>query len=285
VKDVLQQADEIPVTLLVALAYVTLAFLTNPVSPDDAQLHQHGWLLATEVSNGEPWRLLTSAFLHGGWLHLAFNTYAMLSIGPSLERSLGSVRMAALYIVSALGGSLAVCLVNAPRQPVLGGSGALFGMMGAVIALQMRASNSALGSLQYTGLRRTLKMVALYLIVGMFVPFISNTAHVGGLISGFGVTFLFMTGTNALERWMPSWRVAFVALFAGLLLQVLQPATRWDWLWRQSQATEDRQRSNDLAVAAAMALTGKSKVSNEDIRAVANEMRTLDRWLKEWNEK
>lgn len=284
-KDVLQQADEIPVTLLVTLAYVTLAFLTNPVSPDDAQLHQHGWLLATEVSNGEPWRLLTSAFLHGGWMHLAFNTYAMLSIGPALERSLGSVRMALLYLISALGGSLAVCLVNEAWQPVLGGSGALFGMMGAVIALQMRASNSALGSLQYAGLRRTLKMVALYLIVGMFVPFISNTAHVGGLISGFGVTFLFMTGTNALERWMPGWRVAYLALMAGLLLHVLQPSTRWDWLWRQAQATEDSQRSNDLAVAAAMSLTGKSKVTNADISAVANEMRTLDTWLKDWNEK
>ena len=284
-KDVLQQADEIPVTLLVTLAYVTLAFLTDPIEPTDTQLHQHGWLLATEVSNGEPWRLLTSAFLHGGWMHLAFNTYAMLSLGPGLERSLGSLRMALLYIVSALGGSIAVCLVNAPWQPVLGGSGALFGMMGAIIALQMRASNSALGFLQYAGARRTIKLVALYLLFGMLIPFISNTAHVGGLIAGFGVTFLFMTGTNSLERWMPRWRIAYVAMLGGLLLHVLQPTTRWDWLARQSLATQDRERSDDLAIAAAMSLTGKSTVTASDLLAVQIEMQTLDKWLKEWNEK
>ena len=283
-KDVLQQADEIPVTLLVTLAYVTLAFLTNPISPTNQQLHQHGWLLATEVSNGEPWRLLSSAFLHGGWIHLACNTYAMLSIGPGLERSLGSVRMALLYVISALGGSLAVCLINDAWQPVLGGSGALFGMIGAVIALQMRSSSSVLGFLQYAGPRRTLKLIALYLVMGMFVPFISNTAHVGGLISGFGLTFLFLTGTNSLERWMPAWRAASVALLAGLTLHVLQPSTRWDWLWRQAQATEDRERSNDLAKAAAMGLTGKSKVTQADIRAVQREMNTLDTWLQEWNQ-
>ncbi|MFT4513642.1 MAG: membrane associated rhomboid family serine protease [Planctomycetota bacterium] len=284
-KDVLQQADEIPVTLLVTLAYVTLAFLTSPISPTNPQMHQHGWLLATEVSNGEPWRLLTNAFLHGGWMHLGFNTYAMLSFGPGLERSLGSVRMALLYVISALGASFAVCLVNAPWQPVLGGSGALFGMVGAVIALQMRSSRSALGFLDFAGPRRTLKLVGLYLIVGMFVPFISNTGHVGGLITGFGLTFLFMTGTNQLERWMPMWRAAYVAMLCGLLLHVLQPTTRWDWLARQSLATEDRERSNDLAIAAAMSLTGKSKVTAADIRAVQREMDTLDTWLKEWNEK
>ena len=107
-KDVLQQADEIPVTLLVTIAYVTMAFLTDPISPTPAQLHQHGWLMPTLVSGGEPWRLLSCAFLHGGWMHLAFNTYAMLNLGPALERSLGSVRMAMLYAISALGASLAV---------------------------------------------------------------------------------------------------------------------------------------------------------------------------------
>lgn len=284
-KDVLQQADEIPVTLLVTLAYVTLAFLTSPISPTNQQLHQHGWLLATEVSNGEPWRLLSSAFLHGGWIHLACNTYAMLSIGPALERSLGSLRMALLYVISALGGSLAVCLINDAWQPVLGGSGALFGMIGAVIALQMRSSSSALGFLQYAGPRRTLKLIALYLVMGMILPFISNTAHVGGLISGFGLTFLFMTGTHALERWMTGWRVAYVALLSGLLLHVLQPTTRWDWLERQSRATENRERSDDLAIAAAMSLTGKSKVTRSDLLAVQMEMKTLDSWLKDWNEK
>lgn len=281
-KDLMQQADEIPVTLLVCLAYVTLAFLTDPIAPKDTALHQHGWLLATLVSDGEAWRLLSSAFLHGGWMHLAFNTYAMLSIGPVLERTLGSVRMAVLYLVGALGGSLCVCLVNVPFQPVLGGSGALFGMMGAVLALQIRSS-SAMGATDFSGAKRTLKLIAFYLVLGLFLPFISNTAHFGGVVAGFGLTLLFFTGTWQDVRWMAIWRASFVALVAGLLLHTLQPTTRWDWLWRQAQGAADTDRANDLAIAAAMSLTGKDNVTEADIYRVRSEMIALDQLLEKWN--
>ncbi len=284
-KNLLQQTDEIPVTLLVTIAYVTLAFLTDPSSPTNEQLHQHGWLMATLVSDDEPWRLLTNAFLHGGWMHVGFNTYALLSIGPSLERSLGSIRMAALYLVSALGASMTVCLINSPFQPVVGGSGALFGMIGAVIALQMRSGSSALGFLDYEGPRQTIRFVLLYLFIGMFVPFLSNSAHVGGLITGFGLTFLFMTPSNKNERWMPAWRAAYIALIAGCLLHTLKPATRFDWLWRQSIATSDPQRADDLLRAATMAAAGESRVTNRDMRALDAEMRSFEAYRNKLNSK
>lgn len=279
-KDVLQQADEIPVTLVVAIAYVTMAFLTNPASPTSEQLHQHGWLMATLVSDGEPWRLLSCSFLHGGWLHLAFNTYALLGFGPALERSLGSARMAALYLVGALGSSLAVCLVNSPFQPVVGGSGALFGMFGAIIALQMRQARSALGFLNYDGPRRMLRLLVIYLVIGAFIPFISNTAHVGGVLTGFAFTFLFLTGTNKMETWIRPWRVALIALLASLTLHTLQPTTRWDWLWRQARITEDTLWRAQLQRAATRSFQGKTAVTSNDIQFLEAQMDSYDREIK-----
>lgn len=284
-KDILQQADEIPVTLLVALAYITMAFLTNPVSPTAEQMHQHGWLMATLVSDGEPWRLFSSAFLHMNWLHLLFNTYALLAFGPGLERSLGSVRLAALYLISALGGSLAVCIYNSPFQPVLGGSGALFGMWGAVLALQMRQTRTALGFLDHDGPRRTLRMIMIYLVVGAFVPFISNTGHVGGAISGFAFAFLFLTDKKKTDTWLLRWRIVFVALMTTFTLHTLHPSTRYDWLWRQARATEDRVTREQLQLAAARAFRGTNEISAYDVQHCGSQMDSYDREIKQLNER
>tara|TARA_R110002072_G_scaffold228234_8_gene385205 strand:- start:34895 stop:35752 length:858 start_codon:yes stop_codon:yes gene_type:complete len=285
VKDLLQQADEVPVTLLVALGYVTMAFLTDPISPADQQLHQYGWLLPTLVSDGEPWRLLSSAFLHGGWMHLAFNTYALLSTGPALERTIGSVRMAILYLVAALGGSIAVCVINGPLGPVVGGSGALFGMFGAILAWQMRQANSALGFLNYDGPRRIMWLIAINLAIGMFLPFISNTAHVGGLLTGFGFTFLFLSRSNKTDHWLPAWRIAFAALLATLLMHTLRPTTRWDWLWHQAQASNDMQRRSDLLEAAAMSYGNSNKPTAAAARGLEFSMAKLQRTLAELNKR
>ena len=267
-KDVLQRADEIPVTLLVAIAYVTMAFLMDPGNPTPAQLHQHGWLLPTLVSDGEPWRLLTCAFLHGGWLHLGFNTYILLGFAPSLERTIGSARMAAVYLISALGGSLAVCLVNSPFQPVVGGSGALFGVFGAIVALQMRQSRSTLGFLDYDGPRRILSLIVINLLIGAFMPMISNTAHIGGLVAGFGFTYLFLTTTRETDKAMPAWRLASAALTTSLLFYALYPATRWDWLWHQAQSTQDVGRREQLLLAGARSLFDTTDVSDYNVQSL-----------------
>ena len=123
-RDLIEKADEIPVTLVVLVAYVTLAFMTGVREPDSEKLAAYGWMTALAVSEGEWWRLLTSSFLHGGLLHLAMNSFALMQLGPAVERSLGSARFLALYAIAELGSSLAVCLVYDPRMPVVGGSGA-----------------------------------------------------------------------------------------------------------------------------------------------------------------
>ena len=237
-KELLEKADQFPATLVTVIAYVTMAFLTDPFHPGTEALHAYGSLRPLEVSEGEPWRLLSAAFLHGGIVHLGFNTWFLGQIGPLLERSLGSVRWVILYVVAALGGSLAVCLVNDPMQIVVGGSGALFGMLGAAVAMQMRSGRHAFSFLDFEGPRRLLGLIAVNLVIGFLLPFISNTAHLGGLCAGLG-----------------AWRAVTMLLFDSVTLHALRPVTRWDWLWNRGvEATSAAQREA-LHRAAAIAVS------------------------------
>jgi hypothetical protein len=83
------------------------------------------------VADGEYYRLVTAAFLHGGLLHLALNMFALASLGPVLESALGRSRFLALYLLSALGGSTLSFLLAAPNTVGVGASGAIFGLFGA----------------------------------------------------------------------------------------------------------------------------------------------------------
>src|SRR5690606_37167980 len=78
----------------------------------------------------EPWRLLTAVFAHGGFIHLALNMLALWMLGQILEPMLGRGRYLALYLISGLGGSVAVALI-APGNPTVGASGAILGLMAA----------------------------------------------------------------------------------------------------------------------------------------------------------
>jgi membrane associated rhomboid family serine protease len=248
-----QLADEVPVTLLVLLAFVTMAFLTDSLRPTGEQLDACGWLTPLAAAHGEPWRLVTYAFLHGGFLHIAFNTMMLLGAGPGLERALGSLRFAAVFVVSAVGGGIAVCLFADPHGPVVGGSGALFGLCGAALALVMRSGSHAFEAFSFEGPRRLVAMIVANLVIGWILPFVSNTAHLGGLAAGFGLTFLFLVPPRLRSRTLWHWRAATAALFAGWLFAALVPVTRYDWLWNQGVRSVDAARQEALARAAVMA--------------------------------
>lgn len=243
-----RRLDEIPVTLVVVIAYVTLFVVCRPFEvPEEfrERLDTYGWLTGKQAAAGEPWRLLSYAVLHGSVLHLLFNLSTLLSLGPALERSLGSVRFLLLYVISALGGGLGTCLLYEPDQPVVGGSGALFGMFGAAIALNMRSGRHLLAFLDFEGPRRLMANVALNLAIGYFLPFISNTCHVGGLIAGFVLTFLWLApGRPSALQW--AWRLATAALLASLTFAALLPVTRHDWLDRAREAETNPARKAAL---------------------------------------
>ncbi len=144
------------------------------------------WLMyVPALTLTEPWRLLTAAFLHSPsfLLHIVFNMYALWLGGPYLEELLGRARFAALYMLSALGGSVGVFLLAIPGvdssswwTPVVGASGAVFGVWGAIMVIHQRLRRDNRG------------LVALLLINAVigFIPGLSIAwqAHLGGVLTG-----------------------------------------------------------------------------------------------------
>ncbi|MGI8722614.1 MAG: rhomboid family intramembrane serine protease [Geodermatophilaceae bacterium] len=126
------------------------------------------------IAHGQWWRMLTGAFLHYGLTHLAVNMFSLYILGRDLEQYLGSVRYAAVYFLSALGGSVAVLLFADPRTFVAGASGAIFGLLGATgVALYQRKAN----------LRSLVVILAINVFIS-FLPGISLAAHAGGFLIG-----------------------------------------------------------------------------------------------------
>lgn len=137
------------------------------------------------VANGEWWRLITSGFLHAGVLHLAFNMFALYSLGGFLERVVGPVRFALIYVASLLGGSLGIVLLAGPRSLTVGASGAIFGVFGAFAVLQLSRGMSPWAN----GIGST---ILLNLFITFAVPGISIGGHLGGLAAGAGVGALLL---------------------------------------------------------------------------------------------
>ena len=132
---------------------------------------------------GQWWRLFTSMFLHGSVLHLAFNMFALWQVGRLVERIFGSLRFAGLYLLAGLAGSLASVLWN-PHVNSVGASGAIFGIIGGLLAFIGRA-NSGVPPTVVSDLRGSILPFLLFnLSAGFVYPHTDNAAHIGGLAGG-----------------------------------------------------------------------------------------------------
>jgi membrane associated rhomboid family serine protease len=128
------------------------------------------------VANGDWWRLITSAFLHYGPIHLGLNMMSLYFAGRILEQVIGRWRYLLLYVASGLAGA-AGALYWSPNSPTVGASGAIFGVLGALLVLERRG-NIATGG-----------QVLLLIILNLVITFsysssISVGGHIGGLIAG-----------------------------------------------------------------------------------------------------
>ena len=139
------------------------------------------------VASGQWYRMITAAFLPGtgnlGILDILFNMWALLIVGPALERVLGAARYLTVYLVSAIGGSVLYYLLVAPNQPALGASGAIFGLFGAWFVLSRRLGLDS---------RQVVFLIVINLGISFALPFIAWQAHVGGLIAGGLLTAAFV---------------------------------------------------------------------------------------------
>jgi membrane associated rhomboid family serine protease len=127
------------------------------------------------VADGDYYRLLTAAFLHASILHIALNMYALYLFGPPVEAAIGRVRFAALYLVSALGGSALSYAFANPLIPSLGASGAVFGLLGAYLVLNRKLGRDTSG---------VMALLVINFVFGLIAPNIDWRAHLGGLVTG-----------------------------------------------------------------------------------------------------
>ena len=169
----------------VAVFILMVAAGVSPLSPTTADLFKWGADFGpATVLDGQWWRLLSAAFIHVGLLHIALNMYVFWGAGTLAERLYGNVAYLVLYLVAALGGSL-VSTLFAPLAVSAGASGAIFGVYGAILAFAWSARGRLPPSL-VTSLQKGVTGFIVYnLAFGLTVPNISNSAHLGGLATGF----------------------------------------------------------------------------------------------------
>jgi len=163
------------------------------------------------VAEGQYYRLLTAAFLHGGVLHLLLNMYALSAIGPSLEAALGRTRYLALYLLAALGGSTLSYLVSAPGTLGVGASGAIFGLFGAFYVVVRRMGGDT---------NQILVLLGVNLLITFSVPLIDWRAHLGGLAVGLVLAAVFAY-TPAGPRRGTAHAAACAGVLAVLVVAVL----------------------------------------------------------------
>jgi membrane associated rhomboid family serine protease len=195
--------------VLVFLAQIVQSgSITNPYG----ELFQRGALYGPFVANGDWYRLVSCAFLHGGVLHIFFNMLMLWWFGRPLELLLGRGRFLAVYFVSILAGSAGALLVS-PEVPTIGASGAVFGILGAGLVLERSRIDVFGGS--------ALLIVILNLALSFTLNNVSIGGHVGGLVGGALCVFAFSSfgrGHAVHGRFNVLTALSLVSIAAGSVL-------------------------------------------------------------------
>lgn len=142
------------------------------------------------VAQGDWYRTFTAALLHGGFLHIGFNMYALYLFGPRLEQQVGGKAFAALYLASAGVGGMVAYAFGPTAQVTIGASGAIFGLFGAwmFVAWKMRNTPGGRSMFNQLGILLLLNMA-----LPLFVPNIAWRAHFGGFAAGILIAWLWST--------------------------------------------------------------------------------------------
>ncbi len=176
-------------------------------------------LWPNQIHYGHQWyRMVTSPFLHASVTHIFLNMLTLAIVGPPVEAELGRLRFLAVYLASALGGSVCSYLIGPVNEVGVGASGAIFGVMGAyfVLARRNRWDSSTI-----------LALIVINLVISFADPTIDWRAHVGGLIVGGAVGYGLARTTERRQPTAVS-AAAGVAVFAAaivplVLLSLLPP--------------------------------------------------------------
>jgi membrane associated rhomboid family serine protease len=181
-------------------------------------LVEAGAVYGPAVAHGEWWRILTSAFLHLGILHIAFNMYALWLFGPIIEQMYGHIEYLAIYLLCATGGSV-LTLLAAPNVPAAGASGAIFGLFGLAFVVSRRR-HLLLGPQARAILSQVGTLLVLNLVITFSIRGISWTGHIGGMVVGI-VLGLLLAPAN-----VPTMGAMWRAADGSVLVQRASPILR-----------------------------------------------------------
>ena len=183
------QLRSAPAVLFLIVANVLTFLLEIYVgdSSDPRVLHRIG---AVEpdviVVQREYWRLFSALFLHAGFLHLAFNLFALYVLGPPLERSIGTIRFLVCYLVSGLASSVGVVVLTeiglVQIGELIGASGCIMGVVGAWAGFLLRHHHAPLAKQRLANIGL---IIVIQIAFDVSTPQVSMPAHMGGLIAGF----------------------------------------------------------------------------------------------------
>jgi rhomboid protease GluP len=200
--------------LIAANVAVFLGMLTTGAPTSLSTLRRFG---AITPPPDQWWRLITSMFVHIGVAHIAFNMFALVLFGPSIERRYGRARFLGLYLATGvLAGSFS--LLFSPAGFAAGASGAVFGILGAWLAVFLRHRRIPAARAQ---LRSIIFLIGINLLFGASVRGIDNWAHLGGLLGGFVIGSGLEAGSRLRGAgWALAPLLAYGAVIAGAAVAV-----------------------------------------------------------------
>lgn len=208
-----------PVTWVLIAINAAIFMIGQIDSATGREIFVNGAQYKPLIDAGEFWRVFTAMFLHANLTHVLFNMWALYLFGPALERRFGSTSFVALYLATGLGGGSLYHAVGR-LAPAVGASGAIFGLMGALLAATYRQRHTPAG-------RAVFSQLMLLLLINLSLPFIIANiaweAHLGGLVAGVAIAAAWdklPQGTQgaALQRVIIASAVALVAFGAVLVL-------------------------------------------------------------------
>jgi rhomboid protease GluP len=191
-----------PALVLANIAvFVALIIAGKSFEPaaDPTRLMQWGANFGPLTIGGDWWRLISALFLHADWVHLLLNMWVLWNVGRLTERLYGTALFALLYFVSGICASL-TRIVWDPGIASIGASGAIFGIVGALLAMLLNSRARIPRSIAFAYWPSTLLFVLFNLVSGFQNPFVDNAAHVGGLLSGLAFGWIFVRPIDRAQR-------------------------------------------------------------------------------------
>jgi membrane associated rhomboid family serine protease len=173
----LEAPATVALVVINVLVYLVTIYQGAGISAPGGRVFDDGALVGALIyADGDWYRLVTAMFLHASLLHLAFNMLALYWLGTVVEQAMGTWRFLLIYFVSGIAGSAGALVLSNPLAVTVGASGAIYGIMGALLILEYRATGSFAGPV--------LAFIVLNLALTFAIPNISVGGHLGGLVGG-----------------------------------------------------------------------------------------------------